>query len=68
MSKSGIDGLMGDQAALSGGLRLIDVRQILDVFLEQTHSHLRDLSLNLEAQGDDDRYFLARRWAMGSPE
>ncbi|KAK9903582.1 hypothetical protein WJX75_009266 [Coccomyxa subellipsoidea] len=55
MSKSGIDGLMGDQAALSGGLRLIDVRQILDVFLEQTHYHLRDLSLNLEAQGDDDR-------------
>ncbi|EIE23245.1 hypothetical protein COCSUDRAFT_63601 [Coccomyxa subellipsoidea C-169] len=46
---------MGDQAALSGGLRLIDVRQILDVFLEQTDSHLRDLSANLGAQGDEDR-------------
>ena len=49
---------MGDQVALSGGLRLVDVRQILDVFLEQTSSQLADLSAQLGAQGDADRQVL----------
>ncbi|BDA50233.1 probable mediator of RNA polymerase II transcription subunit 14 at N-terminal half [Coccomyxa sp. Obi] len=46
---------MGDQVALSGGLRLVDVRQILDVFLEQTSSQLGELSAHLGAQGDAER-------------
>ncbi len=49
---------MGDQVALSGGLRLVDVRQILDGFLEQTSSQLGQLSAQLGAQGDADRHVL----------
>lgn len=49
---------MGDQVALSGGLRLVDVRQILDVFLEQTSSQLGELSAQLGGQGDADRQVL----------
>ncbi|CAL8465259.1 g4794 [Coccomyxa elongata] len=46
---------MGDHVALSGGLRLVDVRQILDGFLEQTSSRLGELSAQLGAEGDADR-------------
>ena len=44
-----------DQLALSGALRLVDLRHILDVFLEQTDVGLRDLTNGSIARSDADR-------------
>lgn len=44
-----------DQLALLGALRLVDLRQILDVFLEQTHAGLRGLTDGSTARSDADR-------------
>lgn len=46
---------MDDESALAGGLRLVDLRQLLDIFLEQTQSQVQELAGGLGAQADTDR-------------
>ncbi len=41
--------------AVSGTLRLVDLRQILDVFLEQANNGLRDLVESAPGKTDGDR-------------
>ena len=45
-----------DRVALAGALRLVDLRHVLDAFLEQAHAGLRDLTEAQPARSDADRW------------